>query len=335
MTVYFQMNEINDVAFKTVNNVIHKGSGYDTNNARGAIGVTESSDTTGYFDSPAFSATDFWIHMATHNPTFGVLGVTADKSMLRIMSGGNPKFRITPVDSNGIQIDRWSGSAWVTLASGTLSGMFGANVRSVIDIHVEYGVAATITVYVNNTLIAVATNVDTTFSGTVTSYDLCRFGCPNNSSTGVEFGFSEIICADWNTIGSKLVTRIPDANGNYAEWTSGDYTIVDEVTGGIDYATSPIADQRVDWSMSSFPALTGNLVVASVQINATINRDTTGPQAANFYVRQGSTDYDDVDQALNVTQTSTRKQYPVDPSTGTTWSIANINSATYGIRSRS
>lgn len=336
MTVYFQMTELADCGSYSVTGLQVRTTGINTSNVRSGIEIDEGADASSFISSPTFSATDLWVHFNHYVNVQNVSTTTSTKSMVRFMSGGTQRIRVNPVDANTVQIESWNGAAWTLLASGTATSIFATSQRHITDIHATIGAAATISVYIDGTLIATAENVDTTFGGTVTAFDTVIWGCPNIAGSGTGLIYSEMIGANWNTIGSKLVTRIPDANGNYAEWTNGDFTVVDDIpgNGGVDYATSGTADQRVDWSMSSFPELTGNLIVASTQINVMINRDTTGPQNANFFVRTGGTDYHSADQPLNITQSGLRQKYETDPSTSAAWDITNLNNTTFGIRSR-
>lgn len=336
MAVYFQMAELSDVpVYSTLTVASSTTAGtFNSSNARASIFVPEGTDLTSYIESPSFSATNLWVHFVQTDTTVNVISPEAiDKSLMRIMAGGTQRLRVNIVDVNTINLSRWTGAAWAVLDTYVSAGQFDST-RNTFDVHAPVGAAETISVYLNNTLVLSATEVDTTFSGTVSAFDKVIWGCPNFSSTSFGVFFSELIGADWNTIGSKLVTRIPDANGNYSEWTNDDYTVVDEVAGGIDYASSGVADQRTDWSMSAFPALGANEQIVSVQINAMINRDTGGPQNANFFIRQGSTDYHDTNQSLSTSQSLMKTVYTTDPSTSSNWTVTNLNSATYGIRSR-
>jgi len=336
MAVYFQMAELSDVPAYSVLTVTSSTTAgtFNSSNARASVFVPEGTDSTSYIESPSFSATNLWVHfVAVDTTVFPISPEAADKSMMRIMAGGTQRLRVNIVDVNTANMSIWTGASWTVLDTYVSAGQFDG-IRNTWDVHAPVGASETVSVYMNNNLILSATGVDTTFTGAVSAFDKVIWGCPNFSSASFGLYYSEMIGADWNTIGSKLVTRIPDANGNYSEWTNDDYTIVDEVAGGTDYASSGTADQRTDWSMSSFPALGTNEQIVSVQLNAMINRDTGGPQNANFYIRQGSTDYHDSNQSLSTSQSLMKKVYTTDPSTSTDWNVANLNSATYGIRSR-
>lgn len=338
MTIYVQMGEIADVV--TQSGVTGDAGFYNPSNSRSSIKVQHgsgSNDTNLYFHGSTFSSTNIWIHYIYGcSNSWGPETAIATRSMVRIMAGGTQRLRVTPTDAAGVKLEMWTGAAWTILGSYTPGSTLFFNNINTFDINATVAVDGQIRVYLNNTLIIGVDNVDTTFSGAVTAFDNVIWGCPQGA-LGFQIGmafYSELYVTDWNTIGSKLVVKGPDANGAHAEWANGNFTVVDEYQGGVDYATSGTADQRVDWSMASFPALATNEVIVSVQVTSMINRDLGGPQHANFYVSRGGTDYDDTDQSLSLTQTRMSTRFENDPATSTTWTVADLNSTTFGIRSR-
>lgn len=338
MTVYVQIGDYNEVTSKSANSnvTMQLNSGYfNGSNVRSAINITTGDDSTAWFSGPTFSATNLWIHFVAQYADFFSYMTTPDAvhSNMRIMANGTQRFRLVHYSSTLIKLEKWTGVGWSVIGSFT-DPYQNFQARHTYDIHATIGASATITVYLDNTVIIAATGIDTTFGGTVTAFDNVIFSQTGWADYRSNSIFSEILCTDWNTIGSKVVVRIPDANGNYAQWTNGDYTVVDEPIGGTDYATSATADQRVDWSMGSFPATTGAEIVANVKFTTSINRDTVGPQNANYYIRRNSTDYDGTDKSLDLIQTNVSESYTVDPATSDVWTITNINAATFGVRSR-
>lgn len=339
MTVFVQIGDYNEITSKSSGNtnvnIQLSGSWFNSSNVRSAVQVSTGDDSTAWFSGPTFSATNLWIHYVAQYANFYTTLSAPDAvhSNVRIMAGGTQRFRLVPYSTTIIKLEKWTGVGWSVIGSFT-DPYQNFEARHTYDIHATIGVSSTITVYLDNTVIIAATGIDTTFGGTVSAFDDVRFsttGWPDQRSSSQ---FSEILCTDWNTIGSKVVVRVPDANGNYTQWANGDYTVVDEAYGGTDYATSATPDQRVDWSMGSFPATTGAEIIANVKFTTSINRDTVGPQNANYYIRRNSTDYDGADKSLNLLQTNTSESYTVDPATSDVWTIANLNAATFGVRSR-
>lgn len=338
MTVYFQIAEVYDTTNRSIYPYQDAGRpdvAFNSANVRSAITIAEGSDSTQYVGSPTpFSATDLWVHFNVYwyldrSPNAS----ESTKSMFRLMAGGVQRIRVTPNNSDSMLLEAWNGSSWTLLTSYSQSNMNYNSGRHTFDVHATVAVNGTITVYRDNTIILNVTNYDTTFGGTVSAFDEVRWGCPNVGFNSVTF-YSEMIGADWNTIGSKLVSKGPDANGTYSDWTNDDFTVVDDIGLDGNYATSDAANQRVDWSMGSFPTPTANEQIVSVEINAMINRDNTGPQNANFFIRQGGTDYDANDKSVNDVQAPIKERYELNPATSTLWTDTALNSSTYGIRSR-
>lgn len=351
MTVYYQMTELTDV--DTSVNLSHSTDGnyYNGGNVRMGFNVggggtygndgAGSPDTYSYFKGPSFSATTLWLHVRMR--CYGAVWWAninslptnlASQSMIKIMAGGTKRFRVIITGNYTIQLDRWNGSSWVTLSSyNTIYGYVGFyDSVHTFDIRMTIGVSTDMQVYLDNNVILAASGVDTTFGGTVTAFDDIYFSQP--SGNAVAATYSEIICADWNTVGSKVVVRVPDANGANAEWYNGAYTVVDEMLGGTDYATSATANQRVDWSLGTFPTAGANEIIPYAKLTAIVNRDLTGPQNMNFYVNRGSINYDAGDQTLPLIQSARSQLYLTDPATGDVWTTANLNASTFGIRSR-
>lgn len=349
MTVYFQMAELNEINNSLSLSHTTDGNYFNSSNVRLAFwtpnglgagsGGVGSNDTAGYFRGPTFSSTNLWIHTRIRcgAPYWWTAANTlnlANQSMIKVMAGGTKRLRIIITSNSTIQLDKWNGSSWDALANYTLlygqTGFY--DTVHTFDIHATIGASANIEVYMDNNVIMAASGVDTTFGGTVTAFDDIYFSFP--AGNGVVCYYSEIIAADWNTIGSKVVVRAPDANGANAEWYNGAYTVVDEILGGTDYATSATANQRVDWSMGSFPATGVNEIIPSVKISAMVNRDLIGPQNMNFYINRSGNNYDSGDQALPLIQSPLTQTLLTDPATGDVWSVANLNASTFGIRSR-
>lgn len=346
MTVYVQIGEISEITNQSPNNGFISWSGngayFNSSNVRSSIYVFAgggANDSTAWFSGPSFSATNLWIHanIFIDRYFYNIVNPSPTTSMLRIMANGVQRFRLVPYDHYTLKLEKWDGSNWVVLATYVHQVILGeiTQSRRVFDIHATIGASASIVVYMDNTIIIAVDNVDTTFGGTVSAFDDVIFGTAAYSGfANGSVNFSEIIIADWNTVNSKLVVRYPDANGFYSEWENGDFTVVDEIYGGTDYATSLTANQRVDWSMTNFPAPSAVEIIPSVKVTASLNRDLIGPQAANFYIRRNGIDYDNTDMALNLLQRSESKTYTLDPSTNDVWTATNLNSSTFGIRSR-
>ena len=159
------------------------------------------------------------------------------------------------------------------------------SVRRVIDVYIRRGSPGEGRVYVNNVPAISTTVLDTTFGGAVSSYTAWRGNGCRNYFTGYAY-YAEVIVADWNTIGAKLVTRIPDAAGTWNEWTGAGYTAVDEAVPTSDFMVSGTPNQRFSTSFSDFPAPGTGESIEAVRMSAALVKDAGGPQNYNYFARK-------------------------------------------------
>jgi hypothetical protein len=272
--------------------------------------------------------TDFWTGYYQSNRN----GFGGTNNVIKWYAGGVQKlaFHWANTGTGQLEIRKWNGSTWDSLATVT-DPIYITSLNSVrrLDFYIKLGNPGTFGVYWNN-LPAISINtLDLSGIGTI---DKIRFCCP---PTSTEYYVSEVVVADWNTIGSKIVVRPPTGNGSYQEWTNGGFAVVDDTDAtGADLAVSGTVGQRTTYTHAAFTALAATEVVAGVKVAATVNRDAGGPQNINFMTRISTTDYNGADTALNVSQTRIGKMWETSPATAVAWTIAEINAAHMGVRSR-
>ncbi|RUW41533.1 hypothetical protein EOA37_09740 [Mesorhizobium sp. M2A.F.Ca.ET.015.02.1.1] len=339
MTVYFQGAEIQD--FVLTGNAIHSTAAGDFNssNSRAAAvpssttgtssGSTETNDILdGNFSA---GATDFWTHFYCKFGTT-VLGTT--NRFLMWLSGGTRLLGLRLASSTGpttVEIGKFASGAWSTLGTAT-AGVISTNTLYKFDVHIVIGNPGTVAVYLDGVPIFNDNTLNLSWAG-VSSFDAVRLARPIITS-GAATRFSEIIVADWNTVGSKLVTAAPDANGNYTAWAGAGYTALNEVTPAATYMTSGTANQRISVSLGNFPALAANERVESVKVVANALRDASGPQKLNLFYRVNGTDNDDSDQSLTLSAANYSHSWAASPDTASYWTPTELNASEPGVRSR-
>lgn len=272
-------------------------------------------------------STEFWTHVAarTYYLTGGVTPY-----QLGWFANGIARIGVQ-FSATGVSLRYWNGSSWVTLGSYTM----GDDVLRLVDVYIRVGNPGEVRLYINALPIASSTTIDTTFGGTVTAFSKFRLG--NIALSGGIVSYSEVIVASWNTIGAKLVTRAPNAAGSYNDWTGAGYTAIDEVPYAGDMMVSGTANQRFSVNFADFPALATGESLQAVKVSGAMVKDAAGPQNVNFFVRVGATDYDDTDQAAPAAINTTNplsKLWDLSPATGLEWTLAELNAAEFGVRSR-
>ncbi|MFC3322152.1 hypothetical protein [Mesorhizobium cantuariense] len=337
-TVYFQGNEIQD--FAVTGNAVHVTTSghFNASNTRGSVclgsttgttsGTTETNDVgDGNFSA---TATDFWTHSYVYLAT--VFSTT--NRFLMWLSGGTRLLGLRLSAGSApatLEVGKYSAGAWSTLGTCT-ANVLALSTLYKLDVHIVIGNPGTVAVYLDGVPIFNDSTLDLSWGG-ITSFDAVRIARPAVTS-GAGVRFSEVICASWNTVGSKLVTGVPDANGNYTAWTGAGYTALNELTPAATYMTSGTANQRISVSLGNFPALGANERVESVKVVANALRDASGPQKLNLFYRVNSTDTDDSDQSLTLSAANYFHTWTASPDTASYWTPTELNASEPGVRSR-
>jgi hypothetical protein len=335
MTVYFMGTESEDFPTRTGSVLQNTNAAYRKSaNTRVAVQITRSSsgEDINFMETDAFSSSDFWSHVvwAINNPP----GAGASQYITRWYSGGVKKlgFRWSNMSAGTLEIAKWTGAAWSLLATVGDAMFAGAgSIPYTLDFYIKLGNPGEMRVYFNGFPAIVRNDLD--LSG-ISAIDRLRLDGGANLING-EGMYSEIIVADFCTVGSKIVSRPPTGNGSYQEWTNGGFAIVDDVDAtGADLATSATANQRTTYTHAALTALGGTEVLAGVKVAAAVNREVTGPQNLNFMTRISTTDYNGADQSLSTTSGRNSQMWENSPASATAWTIAEINAAHMGVRSR-
>jgi hypothetical protein len=327
MTVYFMGTELEDFPSR-LGTIAHNVSASTRRTANTRVAIFNSSigaEDLNYIETDAFSLSDFWTHVYFSAST----GATTI-NCIKWYSGGTQKlaFRWVNTTTGQIEIRKWNGSSWDSLSTVT-DPLFTTAVNVDFAIYIKLGNPGEFRVYFNNLPAISRNDLDLSGIGTI---DKVRF---QPSVTSNNSYWSEIIVADHNLIGSKIVSRFPTGNGSYQEWSNGAFGIVDDQDAtGADLAVSGTVGQRTTYTHAAFTALGATEVLSCVKAAGAFNRDVGGPQNINFMTRIGSTDYNGSDLPLNVTQTRTGNMWQISPASGIAWTVTELNAAHFGVRSR-
>ena len=328
MTVYFMGAEKADFVVSNYQDtypsyIVNSSSYHNTANSRAQLSFAQRTSTL-WLETHPFSATEFWTH-----GYFYVEQYANEDHFIIWYSGSTPCIGMDRVGgTTTMRVRWWNGSSWVVLGTYTL-----VTTLFLLDVYIKLGSPGEVRVYQNNLPVLGSLTLDTTFGGTVSAFTKVRFPAVSQSVSNSN-GFSEIIVADWNTIGSRLVTRGPNAAGTYNEWAGTGFGAVDEVVETNDLIASGTVDQRFSFNLADFPALASGESIQAVKVAAAAVRDATGPQNLNFFTRQGTTDHHAADKTVTTPLSGVSQLFDVNPATGAEWAITDLNAAEFGVRSR-
>lgn len=266
------------------------------------------------------SATTAWFHCEIN------IGANSANGPLLVFynSSGTAVFRLNVPNFNVMQMQYWNGSAWTDIGT---SYTFPTSTRFTIDIKIICGASGSASLYTAGSLIGTA-------SATMTAVtNIAKVRLYSNSSFTAA-GYSQIIAADEPTVGWRLATLAPSANGANTTWTN-DYTAVDEATtvDDADFITSSTAAEVETYAATDAPSGTG-MGVKAVVVTARAKIGATGPQNLQMAVRSAGTNYFSSNvTGLGAGFAGVQAVFALDPATAAAWTLANCNSAEIGVKS--
>lgn len=333
MPIYFQAAEIQDYhSYGGVPAHTTTAGYFRAGNARCGIHFPPSGDLVNFVRG-SFNANpnEFWGKVVLAFGDTG--GSTSNNAFLRWYSGGTARLGLQAASSTWgtIALRKFDGSWSTLLTSATLGSWITSATPYEFDYYIKIGNPGIFRLYRNGVLLLSSEALDLSWAG-VTGFDEIAISTPFASNNNMRS--SEIIVASWPTLGGKLVTAAPNAAGNYSEWAGGGYADVDEITPDLVTLTSATAGQRASFAMGDIPALATGESIASVRASAWAIRGTTGPQNLNHFARIGGADYNKADQGVTAAYTSEEAYWETSPATAAAWTVAEINGAEFGLRSR-
>jgi hypothetical protein len=308
-------------------NVIEKtaatGNFYDHSYARCYTSVKGGSS---YKDSPAISSqTNFWFHDDIQQ-TKNTNSTTLVRLIEFLDSGGVAWVRLTGNTSDVWQMERWDGSAWVSVGSCVATW----DALQTLDIHIVSSTASgTINLYMSGTARILSGTVNLSgFSGVakVRTWGVVR-------GINCEIGHSQMVLASESTIGMRVGTIVMTGNGANTDFT-GDYTGIDEaVYNDGDEINSGTANQVELYTGTPVPSFTG-YTIRALAITARAKNSGAAPTKMRFMLRSGGTNYDSgSDITLDVAYGNFCKVWETNPATSAAFLSSEIASLQYGVKS--
>lgn len=245
-----------------------------------------------------------------------------------VNSSGTRVVRIFADDSGNLRLDYWNGSSWVTGAS---TYAVGESTLAEIDLNFVCGASGSLELYVDQASAL-------TVSGLNAAVDNAAYieFADFNTIINAEVRVSQVLVTEETTIGAKVSSLIPNANGANTAW-SGDYTaIVETGYDDTDYIESTSAGEKESYGASNItnPYATG--VISSVWFAARAKLGAASPTNIKALVRSNSTDYPAGYNFPNLNSSSfepSTTAFTTDPDTGVGWTLSGINAAEVGFQS--
>lgn len=183
---------------------------------------------------------------------------------------------------------------------------------------------------------------DTKNSGTANSIDGLRLAVPGGAAKAIA---DLVVCDGLGTINNtypgdiSVIRRLPNANGNYSQFTGSDgnstdnYLLVDDnPTDTADYVFAATSGLKDSYGVEDLPLSATSVV--GVRAVAKCAKSGAGSAGMSVFVREGSTDTFGPDVPLSTSfswQGDTIRE--TAPSTGVAWTISGVNGMEIGVRS--
>lgn len=285
------------------------------------VGSTNYEIESAPFTNPATGAvtplTDFWLH-------YEQFGVVAGSFQIILYNSANvPVLRIS-APALTIRVEYWDGAAWQI--GGTTAAFPGDGNKHSYDWHIVCGAAGSVTMYGDQggPYITVAG-----LNAAVTNVQYFHVKCINNNGN---LTYSQFLVSDVSTVSAKVATPAPNANGTNVAWT-GDYLSVTKVG----YNDATMITSAVLGDKESYAATDVSLPVgygiSSVWFAARGRLGAASPVNFKALMRIGAVDYSAGYNFPGLTSAAFAPAltgFTLDPSTGTAWTLANVNAAELG-----
>lgn len=247
-----------------------------------------------------------------------------------VNSSGTQVIRLFTTQTGVLRLDYWNGSSFVT-GSGTYSSAEGSRLR--FDLEFVCGVSGTLNLYVNESFEPVLT-----VSGMHAAVDdvaFIDFADFNNIVSATHY-VSQVLVSEEPTIGAKVGSLIPNANGANTAWT-GDYTNVAK-TGysDVSFLESTVAGDKETFGATDRALPVFSYVISGVWVNARGKNGIASPTGVESLVRVAGTDYGAGYNFGSWTDASFGPGvscFSLNPATAAVWDIADVNAAEVGFES--
>jgi hypothetical protein len=302
------------------------GSNYATGYAREAIEISSETNAVppaSRVTTPAFTANSaIWVHAREYlsnldGTNYSMVNVLSPDGVTRILvrtTGTAGTWKISTGNAAGTITDLVSMS----------SECFTAGVGNILDLYINYGTSGQVTLYCNG--VSVANYTGNVATNSATQLNQVVLG-GNNSSDATSW--SEVIVSTTSTLGLRLVTLAPAANGNTDNWDVGGVSNVDETTlNTSNYNASGTAGEIQLYTVTPTSLPSGSWTVVDLWENIYAQVETSGPQHIEAMVRTGSTNYTSSNLApAQGSWTWVSNDWQTNPYTGVPWTASDLGAA--------
>lgn len=294
----------------------------DTAYTRGAIGIEFARKISA---SLSAASDEVWVHF-DHYVTTSAAGFL-DGNILWIHG---PVTNLAYIDvNNGLpSFYYWNGSTYTLISTGPTLNKFLYSIDVRIKLHATEGAIAW---YINGTLQG-GVSGDTLF-GVDTTIDSFILGPSAGGSSAAASYFSQVIASTSSTIGAKLKTLEPTADGANTAWV-GTFADIDEtLLNDTDFISSAVADQ-VETFTAGDVTVPSDYLIGGVCVGARGQRGASGPQNLQIAIRSNSTDYmSDSVAGLGAGYAPYFNVWHNDPDTSASWTESGVNAIEVGVKS--
>lgn len=329
MTVYFISNRLHAFQYNdsrtTEQTTVGSGAtlAYDAAFVSSAIRLAQSADQAWVELNLEATVTDLWLHF-NYNISVSSLSGTPATVVEFINASGVPVARLRGTGASLlVRLEYWNGSSWV-VSGVTLSLPQGLQT---VDIRLLCGASGDFEWYLNNAL----QDALTSLNAAVTNCSKIRFYGITNFTNSL---LSEVVVADFSTLGMRVTSNVPTGNGFYADGTGG-FGDVDDIplntlTGKIMAAVGNKA--TFTKASRTFP---GSFQIEAVAVNAQSRVGGGVVTEGRNLLRISSTDYFSGDIARSGAFNPQKSIWEVSPATSIRFSTSEFNSLEFGIEARS
>jgi hypothetical protein len=303
---------------------------FDSNYSRAAISTTLNNR---FFLDAKSDLTDFWLHFDMYSAAGAETGTTPINGIPSIIfhsSDGNPQYRFTlgnGVNSSWYLLKTIDGTNWTVIdAVSTLV----VSLRHVIDIHIK--ISPTVGQY---ELFQNGVQLRNFTGDTSSLNNAIRYINMGSGSVAIK-DYSQIILANESTVGWKLSTISPTADGGIANWTNT-FAQINSIPYTNNKDTGLHTNSLVQHSFvaSDITVTAAGLTVDSVWSGCRgyMTSDST-IQGVYPMLRSGGINYINTNKILSVTdgsETVEKIKWSVNPVNGSGWTQNDVNILEYGV----
>lgn len=189
--------------------------------------------------------------------------------------------------------------------------------------------------------VATGGNTDTRNAGNASCNTIQLGHYPGGASTALTMWYDDFAVFSGATYSDadfpgdcRVITNLPNADGDYADWTASagtDVSCVDEnpATDDTDYISSATVDQMETFG---FAPISGTGNVLGVMEVITDRMDDAGPRSINGIARLGTTDLvGSTPMPCSSSFVSHKELFLAKPGGGA-WTLSDVNSAQFGVK---